>query len=573
MYLIGKYWLAFLFIYNGHIAAITEQAWKPTESSLVKDLGKFEADANQRKKEAEAQKAEAEKKKDSERINKEDLKIKQADYDLFTADRKKAEDALATARQTKNQNAIEQQQKKINEAVKEQQALLNKIGQLQEQLRPKDIGKIINDLTLSKNPAEFESFVNSFDDVLNTIDQEQNTEKKQTSIDTAKEQINKVRDILELKITNIERRLKSDPKSVTDKEKQQYSDEWLPVAIRLEDRSARLNAQEANLVSKRVGLFEGAARKVKDFFKRIFNYREGALVVPEKENEINTLVTKISAIQELKPVQAFIDTMDSTVQSLEANVKNLSDEVSKVQTPVERKLLQERAHIVSEALVALETSQLATLDEVTKYTDDFTKGFALVIERYRGAYDTLFDKLVQDYTKELQKPEFSTKVPVDKAYEALGLLQNASPEQVAEAWPKKIAELTKMLGREPTKAEYDSFRNAWNIIGNPVSRATYDAFLQDYNALEKRGVDPLASKKNQDTKDFLNKESASSKLEIGQGTYDRIHTIAPEITVKRVEIAEAGTSFKDRISALREELQNALKASTVPEAEGLGAPE
>jgi len=131
-------------------------------------------------------------------------------------------------------------------------------------------------------------------------------------------------------------------------------------------------------------------------------------------------------------------------------------------------------------------------------------------------------------------------------------------KQIEDAYKKQSITLSE------NSYEWQAARNAFTIVADRVGRATYDAFVKDYQALKKKGIDPN-NPQTKSAKYWLNNLGELSKLEITKEENDRIFNegfaILDEATVdvesKRTQEGEPSPLFK-QLSSSRKDLQDSL---------------
>jgi hypothetical protein len=124
---------------------------------------------------------------------------------------------------------------------------------------------------------------------------------------------------------------------------------------------------------------------------------------------------------------------------------------------------------------------------------------ALALQRNKADYPTLFDKLYDYYSSD--SIFGGTGFGPNEAYEALGLKPGASDAAITQA-RAQTAQLN--VGTPRGLAA----RNAGFLLGNPVSKKSYDAFLNDFNKLKAARFDPADKNKSDIVKKQLTETTA-----------------------------------------------------------------
>lgn len=135
---------------------------------------------------------------------------------------------------------------------------------------------------------------------------------------------------------------------------------------------------------------------------------------------------------------------------------------------------------------------------------------AYMAQRYKGKYPTLFDKLYAYYSSDSIFGD--TNVKPNQAYEALGLKPGASTDAIEAA-------IIARKGLPLNTSEGIASRNASFLLGNPISKVAYDAFLNDYNRLMAAAFDPAGLKTDAATKLL----SDTKKIEINKDSFNRFN--------------------------------------------------
>lgn len=449
---------------------------------------------------------------------------------------------------------------------KAKKALEGEIQQLM-QSQPKELGEVLTELVSAKKPNRAE-FDNAFEKKLKSINQESTNEKKQTSIKTIQDEIVKVRDNLQEKMESLVTKWKGVEKLTEDEIKQLGT--LNDLLGNIEDKLTRLGGESSKILEQRAreSSFERLIRTIKEFFARLVL----SLRSPKNEQEISAKIDEVTNFQyQLKPVHDFIVSLDTNISFLRDRVIDLSKQADTELTRQGVQALQERAELLNNALRVLE-APLSNVEEVEKSIQDLIDGFDVLKERslwglqkYGRVNDALFDRLLIYYRDQFQ-PNLKD---ITKVYESLGLNSNASDEALSAAIAEKL-NLPRNASREAIsekikQLEQQRFDKSVlaiaKMLNNPISKATYDAFLKDYNYLTANKKD--IQNTSPESKNYLNTKGALSKIELKQGTLNKIDEIVSSIQpfVLR-ELKATLDAIKNQIALAQNKLDRKIQSTS-----------
>jgi len=587
----------FLFSITEKVGALEE--WKKPEPTTRTEVTQLRDEAQRELEKATEEFDKAKEENNKEKEDRADLKIKQADYNLKTADVAQTKLDYGEGKITEEDKNSVVQQSEARQTVLDQEinALSGQLAVGYEKVLPtveplsqtqavNDFDTIVRvrdpELKDAKAAQEINKVVEVFDtsfkldDMNAEIAKAKGVDGKQKAIDDLRKNINYMDKMVDIELKEIK------DKTVSEEYKAALQEFKSTILSKFEV----LDEQAIALDSQRIGFFAGIAKGIKNWFDRNFDFHKTAAQKGSIDSELKIIQQNKKSIE---PIARLFD----DAQHLEENATGFSNLID---TMID-------AGNMNTVAINEKGGFQDHVDKSIKTIDDLEKKFTSDSDQknqIQAAYDSL-QKLTGDllakskrykddsptlYAKELiaYKNEFDSKIATDppkvkafgpnEVYESLGLTKKTlgfdpqlQPEKITTKQIEDAYEVQrKTLGE--SSYEWQAARNASTIVRDPAGRATYDAFLKDYTALKKIGINQDEAKTT-NAQDWLNTQGELSKLEITKQEYDRIFNEGfkilgesmVEVGTKRTQEGKQPPLLK-QLSSARKILQDALSRAT-----------
>ena len=552
------------------------------------DISESVAEAKSKQREAKKRIEEAKKKQEEAKTERErndaELREQYATNDFYEAQIQEQKGVLELANQANDTEAIDKAQQQIEKTRKEQKKVEQKISKLSQQLAkefvPEKVAAITSDSDLrdytqsleiggySHDVAEkkvgylneiYSKIQEFFDD--SVIDKElatkQTSQDKLDFLDTKRMILEDLLDITQQELNKLNKWAESHEVPNVSKEYKRSLEDTISL---ITQKKAKLDVTRVSLELKNVSLFSRIVSAIKDWFDRTFEFHK----TPWYKRSIDV---EISNLKEIK---------QQVSRMQQGNIRNFSDRVYDISDDIEALENQFKDYKAGKSSldfdqfrenVAALQKQLEGFDieEAQDAVDVFNTLYAESLQpmlgdmsaklrRYKGTeFATLFDQMADYYAS--GSIFGNTAYKSEQAYQALftpevidklnaknpGLNltramfdpvsfnpESISPELIDQAYKESHAIYTQ---QDPV---WRAARNASFLLRNPVGRATYDSFLEDYkNLLAKnllaKGIKDHYKNKTGTKNNFLNNKGALSKLQITEATKNQIEPLQQKI--------------------------------------------
>lgn len=293
------------------------------------------------------------------------------------------------------------------------------------------------------------------------------------------------------------------------------------------DNKKQLNETLQNLKEYILNLLEGLDTFSIHWFKKLYTSFDIAIL----EKDVKTNNEEKRRLARLD--KEFRDLQKKHNENIEWS-KKLATKKEAAEQIVNQKIKSERLKKLEPDFKNLKKSQEEAVkmrNELDQQLQAFTGTLSNKINRYKKSYPSLFDKLVEEYGKEITKVSGNIYSP-HQAYQALGLLLWATPDEVEQAYEVRRKSLENASPQE--KQAWQGARNASAILRGKEGKKTYDIFLDDFLMLVRLGIDPYFPIKSKVLQNFLNTEGQLACIEISKEVHDEIDPDNPHNLAKKV---------------------------------------
>jgi DNA repair exonuclease SbcCD ATPase subunit len=372
------------------------------------------------------------------------------------------------------------------------------------------------------------------DAVKEQVGKEEDIKEKLSIIDRTRKGIQATRDAIADELEDIERAEKEGAK-IDPNYKKGLENLENQINKRLKDLD-KLSV-DTDLGDK--GFVKRAIDAATNWFNRYFRGDKSL----EKKDAAEEELENINAIlKELKPIASTI----ASIERLRSSSDELAKEIDQAMQSGNRDAkhyeeLFDQANSYLKGIADLKASGLldadqAKIDEAYNRLQEISGHLVAKMHRYKEGYNSLYEKLA-DYYKSLGFAGDPREV-----YAALGLKVDAPLKDIVEQSTKMERELQK--GTE----KYIRARNAGYLLRDPISKATLDTYLKDYDQIRRLGLhDP-----SQYTSRYKGELAA---LEIDKKAFDTIRTEV--FDTFQDAFVQAGTYRSEASESLTNQLKTA----------------